>query len=215
MANRSAATAETWIPKDEVDDLARVVDVVGGDSPDIDSGVTWNRRKTQFTLAHPLIRDHVGIPAGKTVTFDASYHDGQWRGPDAATVVLMFQSGLFAGTGAAKERARRAAAVEYERGVGRDPQGPDGPGPEGLETLTSEQQLALLEDMLRGGPAEVKRKERQEARQASEEIVAAMGKVIGEDRKELVSDLAAALRANAAPEVAPEPVAPEAPPAKA
>ena len=171
-----------------------VVDLV--DPGTINTGpkaADWNGTKTRVKLGHGMIRDGVFFGEGDDVDFAVAWQAGVrrdeetgemvagWAGPEAATFLRLYTSGYFLGTTAYAQRNAAQLNINAERGIDRANL-PNDPRPRGLEALNSDEQRQRVEDMLRGGPAEMKRKEAQEARSASDEasdrMTAALEKVI-------------------------------------
>jgi hypothetical protein len=97
----------------------------------------------------------------------------RWLGPEADHVLQLIAAGVVEGTRAKLDRDRRQTATEVGRNVhGELVTDPDGnvvmrPMPELAEPST-EDVTRTWERTLAGGPAEVRRRERQEARRADE-----------------------------------------------
>lgn len=173
-ASTSTAVAEPPVavtPRRELKvDNDGVVDLSSG--AELDGPVSdepWDGRKTRFMLGFPLVRDQSYVHVGTRVDFSTSFTNGRWRGPEASTVAQLLRTGHFAGTPAYAERKRQQVVIDNERGLYRSKDDPQGAPPEGLHERTDAEVHASLDDMLRGGAAEMRRREQQEARTAGDE----------------------------------------------
>jgi hypothetical protein len=95
----------------------------------VPAALRWDGVPTEFTLARPLVRDHLVLREGTVVRFNVMPHpDPAKRGvfigsddpavPDESQHVMdLYAMGMFAGTAPAVDRTRRQNAIDYERGV--------------------------------------------------------------------------------------------------
>ncbi len=147
----------------------------------------WDGTCTSVPMARTILRDQrLVAPGEKIVLRCCKQASGEWVGPEADHLQDLIACGLVDGTNEKLARDQKQAAVEYARGVNaplviEDGQVVSGPRPEFREQ-THKDIKALYRDFVRGGPEEMARKERQEARaeQASiKELAAAIKDAVG------------------------------------
>lgn len=166
---------------------------------DLERWEGWDGQFTAIAVAHPVIRDHnmVGAnepcvgwtdpetrvlhpctlgPGGKPARthqfhIRASFTDGRWRGPESDHIQDLIQAGFIPRTQGWLDREGRQALIDMQRGVHLPPGNPDA-HPE-FKAITATQARAQHRLALAGGPAEVIRKEHQEARSEVSDLVRA------------------------------------------
>lgn len=161
----AAATAAVELPEEQRK-------VVGWQAPEDapaqrDTDHQWDGTETELPVAFPIMRDHriVGPPNGTIVVRAAQHPEtGRWFGPEADHVEELFRGGMIAGTRQARQRLAETTAVEHARGV-YTPQPPNYPeGRTDLQALDTAGVKRQWERVLGRGPADVIRRERQEAK---------------------------------------------------
>lgn len=147
----------------------------------------WDGTCTSVPMARTIMRDQRLVAPGEKIVFKCCKSDGgEWVGPEAEHLQDLISLGVVDGTNEKLARDQKQAAVEYARGVNaplvmKDGLVESGPRPEFREQTHKDIQK-LYKDLVRGGPEEMMRREKQEARAEQttvKELAAAIKDAVG------------------------------------